>query len=165
MCGAKFQGGLLHPVPVLQLRMRPQWGQQAVPSRASYLGKYRRGSSPDHGSGPSQVFVVCVVGRSGSSACQRAPRWAWMRPCLTHLAVPTAAASPSPSLSASTESFLLHNFLLWCLGQYHPMDPKCCFPSLPGKPKLSLSVKCHLPLHTSPDGKRGPSSDLSQTLT
>ena len=166
MCGAKFQGGLLHAVPVLQLRMRPQRGQQDCALKSFLSGKIqeREQPRPREWSQPS-VCGVCVVSRSGSGACQRAPRWAWMRPCLTHLAMPTAAASPSPSIPGSTESFLLHNSLLWCLGQYHPMDPKCCFPSLPGKPQLSLSVKCHLPLHPSPDGKGGPSSDLSQTLT
>lgn len=123
------------------------------------------GAAQTTGVVPAKCLWCVLWGLERGGVCQRAPRWAWMRPCLTRRAMPTAAASPSPSIPASAESFLLHNFLLWCLGQYHPLDPKCCSQSLPGKPQLSLSVKCHLPLYPLPDGKGGPSSDLSQTLT
>lgn len=101
---------------------------RTVPSRASCLGKYRRGSSSDHGSGPSQELVVCVWwGVGGGDVCQRAPRWAWMRSCLTRLAAPPAAASSPPSIPASTESFLLHNTFFSALASPSP-GPQMLFP-------------------------------------
>lgn len=66
-------------------------------------------------------------GVGGGDVCQRAPRWAWMRPCLTRLAAPPAAASPSPSTPASTESFLLHTSFFGGLASPSP-GPQMLFP-------------------------------------
>lgn len=126
MCGAQSQGGLLHPGPVLQRRTRPQRGQQDCALKSFLSGKTqeREQLRPWEWSQP-RACGVCVVG--GGDVCQRAPRWAWMRSCLTRLAAPPAAASSPPSIPASTESFLLHNTFFSALASPSP-GPQMLFP-------------------------------------
>lgn len=82
MCGVQFQGSPLHPVPVPRRRWRRR-GQQDFVLKSFLSGKIqeREQLRPQERSQPSACGVCVVVG--WSDVCQRAPRWAWMRLCLS----------------------------------------------------------------------------------